>query len=459
MRVLLANPYVLREDGHEMRFMHLYPPLGTLYVASSLIDAGHEVRVLDATFEPSAEALEPLLASWRPAVVGVYTTFLSKANALAMGDAARSRGMLAIAGGPDANVEPEAYLAHFDAVVMGEGERTMREVVAAVAEGREWRGVAGLAVLREGVVVRTAARPRIQDLDAMPLPARHLVDMARYERAWRSRHGYFSTSITASRGCPYACNFCSRPIFGSLYRARSVAGVVAELLAIEGAFHPDRVWFTDDILAIDRDWIVALCDAIRGAGLDMEYHALCRADLMDDEVLAAMRAAGFRQVYYGVESGSQCVLDAMNKRTTVEGLRRASKATRRAGIDQHWFIMLGYPGETRRDVEATIALLLEMAPDSFSTTVAYPIKGTRLYDQVERDLTASAWRQSVDVRLMFKNRYPRLFYRWTILRMRTSMMLRRRVAGPGSVVMRLYDRACRAVSVLLAGERGELGGP
>ncbi len=442
-----------------MRFMHLYPPLGTLYVASSLIQAGHEVRFFDATFEPSAGALAPVMESWRPGIVGVYTTFLSKANASAMGDAARSRDLVAIAGGPDANVEPEAYLAHFDAVVLGEGELTMLEVVSAVAEGREWRGVAGLALLRDGRLARTAARPRVQDLDALPPPARHLVDMARYERAWRSRHGDFSTSMTASRGCPYGCNFCSRPIFGPLYRARSVAAVVEELASLGATYRPDRVWFTDDILAIDREWILSLCEAIRGADLGMGYHALCRADLMDDEVLSAMRAAGFRQVYYGVESGSQCVLDAMDKRTTVEGLRRASAATRSAGIDQHWFIMLGYPGETQRDVEATIALLLEMAPDSFSTTVAYPIKGTRLYSDVERDLTASAWRQSVDVQLMFKNRYPRLFYRWTILRMRTSMMLRRRVAGPGSAAMRLYDRACRAVSILLAGERGAWGGP
>ena len=457
LRVLLANPYVLREDRHESRLQHLYPPLGTLYVASSLIREGHEVRFFDGMFEPSVGAIGPVLGSWRPDVVGVYTIFLTKANAHAIGDMARSRGIVAIAGGPDANVEPEAYLAHFDAVVLGEGERTMCEVASAISQGRDWREVPGLALLRDGAVARTAARPRTQDLDALPPPARELADMARYERAWREHHGHFSVSVTASRGCPYGCNFCSRPIFGPLYRARSVGSVVSELVALKSAYRPDMVRFTDDILAIDRRWMLALCEAIRGADLGMGFHALCRADLMDDEVLSAMGAAGFRQVDYGVESGSQRVLDAMNKGTTVEGLRRASAATRRAGIDQHWFIMLGYPGETVRDVEDTIALLLELAPESFSTTVAYPIKGTRLYEDVERDLVANAWRQSDDVRLMFRNRYPRRFYRWTVLRMSTSMMLRRRVSGPASLPLRLYNGLCRAVSVLLAGEVGARG--
>jgi len=459
LRVLLANPYVLREDRREARLQHLYPPLGTLYVASSLMREGHEVRFYDGMFEPSVGTIGPVIGSWRPDVVGVYTIFLTKANSCAIGDMARSRGLVAVAGGPDANVEPEAYLEHFDAVVLGEGERTMCEVAAAISQGHDWREVPGLALAREGRLVRTAARPRTQDLDALPPPARELVDMARYERAWRERHGHFSVSITASRGCPYGCNFCSRPIFGSLYRARSVGSVVAELQALEATYRPDMVRFTDDILAIDRRWMLALCEAIRGADLGMGYHALCRADLMDDEVLSAMRGAGFRQVDYGVESGSQCVLDAMNKGTTVEGLRRASAATRRNGIDQHWFIMLGYPGETRADVEATIALLLEMAPESFSTTVAYPIRGTRLYSDVERDLVASAWRQSDDVQLMFKNGYPRLFYRWTVLRMRSALMLRRRLAGPDQAVLRLYDGACRAVSTLLAGGSEARGGP
>lgn len=457
MRVVLANPYVLAHDRHERRHMHLYPPLGTLYVASSLLDAGHDVRFFDATFERSVDGLAGLLDEWRPEVLGVYTTFLSKANALAMGDMARTRGVRAVAGGPDANVEPETYLGHFDAVVLGEGEVTMRELVAALADGRDPADVAGLVLNGPEGPVRTSARPRVRDIDVLTPPARHLVDMAAYERAWRSRRGYYSTSLTASRGCPYSCNFCSRPIFGRAYRARSVEGVVGELLAIKEAYGPDRVWFTDDILAIDRAWLLRLCRAIQDAGLGMEFHALCRADLMDAEVLSAMRAAGFVQVFYGVESGSQSVLDAMDKRSTVEALRRASAATREAGIEQHWFIMLGYPGETQRDVEATVGLLLEMAPDGFSTTVAYPIKGTRLYEQVEGDLTQGSWRQSVDVQLMFKNRYRRAFYRWTIFRMRTSMMLRRRVSSSASRFMRAYDGACRAVSSILAGEAGSWG--
>jgi radical SAM superfamily enzyme YgiQ (UPF0313 family) len=237
-----------------------------------------------------------------------------------------------------------------------------------------------------------------------------------------------------------------------------VEGVVAELEAIRRDHRPEWARFNDDILALDRKWTMQLCDRIRSAELGMRFHCLCRAELMDAGLLGAMAAAGFAQVDYGVESGSQRVLDLMCKGQTIEVLRRVSRETKEAGISQHWFIMLGYPEERLEDVESTVALLLELGPESFSTTVAYPLKGTPLYDDVGRLMTGAGWRQSDDVRLVFEHTYPQAFYGWTAMRMRGSMLLRRATGDPGSPLLRGYDAVARAVSRLLArGSGGRIG--
>jgi len=457
-----VNPYVIREDRHERRSMRPYAPLGPLYVAAALREAGHDVAFFDASFEPRVEAVERALDSARPAMVGVYTLFLTRGNSLKVARLAKARGAFVVAGGPDATVEPEAYLSGgFDCVVAGEGERTAVELASAVEEGRDWRQVPGVVSAGGGdggAIARAPQRERIDDLDSLPMPARDLVDLRRYEREWRAAHGHFSMSIMASRGCPYRCRFCSRPIFGSTYRRRSVEGVVAELEAIRRDHRPEWARFNDDILALDRKWTMQLCDRIRSAELGMRFHCLCRAELMDAGLLGAMAAAGFAQVDYGVESGSQRVLDLMCKGQTIEVLRRVSRETKEAGISQHWFIMLGYPEERLEDVESTVALLLELGPESFSTTVAYPLKGTPLYDDVGRLMTGAGWRQSDDVRLVFEHTYPQAFYGWTAMRMRGSMLLRRATGDPGSPLLRGYDAVARAVSRLLArGSGGRIG--
>jgi len=451
--VLLVNPYVLAEDEREARSFHPYAPMGPLYVAAALEAQGHEVSFLDATFEQGVEGIVDRVTSSDAALVGVYTTFLSRPNALRVGMAARARGAFAVAGGPDANVETEEYLEEaFDAVVLGEGEVTAVQLVDALARDVDWRELDGLAWMGDGGVVRSPPRDRIDDLDGIAFPARHLVDMEEYARRWRGRHGHYGLSIMSSRGCPYSCAFCSRPVFGRAVRRRSVENVVAELRELRLRFGADRVRFADDILPLDKGWVLELCRVIEEEDLGLEFECLARTDLMDAEVIAAMARAGFKEVFYGVESGSDPVLERMCKGQTRADIQRATSLTRQAGMVQHWFIMLGYPGETRADIESTIEMVLDVAPESISTTVAYPIRGTPLHGEVHQLMTGRQWSRSDDMELVFRNRYPALFYRWTIFRLNTALRLRRLLGRRDSPLLRVFDAVTRTVAKVLAVE-------
>jgi radical SAM superfamily enzyme YgiQ (UPF0313 family) len=215
---------------------------------------------------------------------------------------------------------------------------------------------------------------------------------------------------------------------------------MGEIGEVVERYRPERIRFSDDILPLNRKWTLELCRAVQDSGLDIGLECLARMDLMDRELLARMARAGFRKLYYGVESGSQRVLDAMGKGTTVGDIRRVARLTREAGIEQHWFIMLGYPGERQADVEKTLSLMAELAPEEFSTTLASPMKGTALYSRVTESACADMRRR-------------RLRYGWNVLRMHAQMRLARGL-GPASPVSRGAASVLRSVSTALSG-RGE----
>jgi len=418
--------------------MRPFPPLGPLYIAAALEASGHDVRFYDATFERDLSGFGRILDSWKPAMAGVYSTFLSQKGALRLGDIARARGVYSVAGGPQASSSPEQYLdGHFDAVAEGEGERTAVELAAALEKRGDPGGIPGLAVPRNGRIVSGGSRPRIPELDSIPFPLRRIVENESYRRAWKARHGYFAMNIMASRGCPFGCGFCSRPVFGRSHRARSVENVMEEIAGVVERYRPERIRFSDDILPLDRKWTLELCGAIQKSGLDVGFECLARTDLMDQELLSGMARAGFRKLYYGVESGSQKVLDAMGKGTRVEDIRRVSRLTREAGMEQHWFMMLGHPGESQADVEKTLALMAACRPDEFSTTLARPMKGTPLHSRYHDDFVGRALGR-------------RARYLWNGFRMRLEMRMARR-PGPPNPVEKGAAGVLRLVSGAMAG--------
>ena len=414
-RVLLVDPYLAREDPMERKFVELYPSLGILTLAAYLRDHGVEVEVADLTFDRDLRRVRTALRTRRPGVVGVHTKTLMFDRAGAVARLARDAGALAVAGGPDAVTRPGAYLeAGFDAVVVGEGEVTLAEIARAHLQGEGIAGIPGVIVPAGGTIVRSPARPFLRDLDRLPLPAWELVDMEAYLGEWERRTGERRAAVLTSRGCPFDCSWCSKPTFGRTYRQQSPERVLAELRALKERYRVDYVRFCDDVFGVNRRWLETLLDGMIAERLDLKFECLARVDLLKPDLLERMRVAGLQRVYVGVESGSQKMLDLMNRGTRLAQVEATAKALREAHVRQFWFLMLGYPGETLEDIEATMRLFRRFSPEEYSVSIAVPVPGTRFYDSVKERLLGRPDRRpgSGGRSLLYEAAYPERLYRW-----------------------------------------------
>lgn len=419
--ILFSHSNFLVHDAKQQAKMRPYSPLSTLIAAALVRRAGHDVALFDATFASGVEAFEAMLDAVRPSVVVVMEdnfNFLTKMcttvrreSALAMIGAAAARGCRVAANGPDVSDNPAVYIgAGADAVVLGEGESAILELVEHWQRGTgAVQDVAGLILPDLG-----ATRPRRaqQDLDALPHPAWDLLDVAAYRDAWRQEHGALSWNIATSRGCPYACNWCAKPTFGRRYTVRSPEDVVQEMARLKREIAPDHLWFTDDILGLDIDWIGAFANEVRCADAAIPFTMQSRVNLMTDHAVAALAEAGAREVWLGVESGSQKILDAMDKGTTVEAARAATRTLKAHGVKACWFIQLGYPSESWDDLIATRDLIRDEVPDEIGVSVAYPLPGTDFHDRVRAQLGRQRnWKDTGDLAMLFQGTYDTAFYR------------------------------------------------
>jgi anaerobic magnesium-protoporphyrin IX monomethyl ester cyclase len=444
-RVLLVDPYVAREDPMERKFVELYPSLGLLTLAAYLRERGVDVEVVDLTFDRDARRVASRLEHFRPHLVGVHTKSLTRRRAFALARLARASGVACVAGGPDAATEPEAYLeGGFDAVAVGEGEETLLELGRAARDEEPFVGRPGTVAAPDGGrPIRGPSRPWIQNLDLLPLPAWDLIDMEAYLRAWEAKTGERRAAILTSRGCPFDCSWCSKPVFGRGFRQQSPARVLDELEALRDRYRVDYVRFCDDVFGIRRGWLEGLLDGMAARGLDLKFECLARVDVLKTDLLERLRAAGLQRVYVGVESGSQKMLDLMNRGTRLAQIERAATELRRAGVRQFWFLMLGYPGESLADIEATLALFRRFSPEEYSVSIAVPVPGTRLFEAVRERLrgggSKSRSARSGGRALLYEAAYPEALYRWEQARFRWEAAL-------GRARGRVSDRVLRALS-------------
>jgi anaerobic magnesium-protoporphyrin IX monomethyl ester cyclase len=452
MDMLLVNPYVLAADPGEQRIMRPHPPLGLLYLSSHLKHRGFDVAVFDGTFR-SATAFRAVVDQQRPPVIGIAVNMMTKRNALQMISAARARGSRVVIGGPDPPQYAEEYLdAGADVIVIGEGERTLDELLPALIDGAapsRLQSIPGLVFRDDGQIVRTSPRELIKNLDSQPWPDRSAIDLHAYLDAWKKRHGFNAVSLITARGCPYTCTWCSRSVFGLSHRRRSPAAVADEVEAIVDRYDPDRLWYADDVFAIHRSWTLAYAAELRTRGLRLPFECISRAERIDDSVADALAEMGCWRVWIGSESGSQTVLDAMERRTLVEEVRETAGRLRRRGIEVGLFIMLGYEGERLADLRATIEHLKRTAPDVYLTTVSYPIKGTPYYERVASRIVArTPWRDRTDRDLVVRGRPVRRYYDFA----------RRWIAGELALDDHWrhgrYGRAARAATSALVGRLG-----
>ncbi len=422
MDILLTHGYFLRDDPHELKIMKPYPPLGILYIASYLKSRGFDVGVFDATFS-ALDAFREYLVQERPAAVGIYTNMMTKRAVLEMARLARAHGATVILGGPEPPYYADDYLQHgADVIVKGEGELTLAELLPHLAQHGLNRldSIAGIAFRDgDGRVIETLPRPFIPDLSAHPWPDREAIDIPRYMRVWKDHHGQSSVSVIHARGCPYTCKWCSHSVYGNTHRRRTPEDAADELLWIKERYNPDLIWYADDVFAINHRWLFQYAAALKTRGVRIPFECISRADRLNEEVVRTLADMGCYRLWNGSESGSQRVLDAMDRKVQVEDVQAKTHLLQRHGIETGMFIMLGYDGETIHDLEATVDHLKQANPDIFLTTIAYPIKGTPYYAEVEsRILTDRPWEHRSDRDLTISGRYSRRFYqfatRWMV---------------------------------------------
>jgi radical SAM superfamily enzyme YgiQ (UPF0313 family) len=423
--ILLAHSYHLAYDPKQVRKMQPYPPLGTLYAATALREHGFSAAVFDPMLQDPVSGFLEILRQEKPGILAIYEddfNFLSKMCLTRMRDlawqlaqTARDAGAIVIAHGSDATDHAKEYLRNgADFILVGEAEQSMVELCASILGGRGLpKEIAGVIHLdAEGNLVHSSAKPpRNPNWKDLTRPARELIDLEPYRKAWVSAHGYFSTNVVASRGCPYRCNWCAKPISGNKFQLRPAELVAAEICELKQVHGAEHIWFGDDIFALDLRWVKQFADAIELLDCALPLKIQSRADLMSQETVANLKRAGCAEVWMGVESGSQRVLDAMDKGLRVAEVQAARERLGDAGIRACYFLQFGYPGEYWEDIQKTIELVRKTRPDDIGVSFSYPLPGTAFFERVQEQIGAkSNWTDSDDLCLMFKAAYKDEFY-------------------------------------------------
>jgi len=427
--ILFGQSYYLRFDPKLYDAMQPYPPLGTLFAASYMRDRGYDVSLFDAMLAESEQEWDDALEREQPRYAVVYEdnfNYLSKMCLLRMREAAftmigmaKERACTVIVAGSDASDRYDMYIAAgADYVLIGEGEITLGELMDRLT-GRSdapLKSILGLAYATPDDLMAyssTAPRPDINDPDILPFPAWDLVDIPRYQEIWYTHHGYYSMNMVTTRGCPFHCNWCAKPIWGQRYNVRSPENVAAEMRWLKEQFNPDHIWFVDDIMGLKPKWLPRLADLLEEYDAKIPFKALNRADLLlRGDTVENLARAGARTVWIGAESGSQKILDAMEKGTKVEQIYEASRRLHEAGIDVCFFLQFGYPGETREDIEMTLQMVRDCKPDDIGMSVSYPLPGTKFHERVQSELGVKQnWLDSNDLAMLYQGPFPTDFYR------------------------------------------------
>jgi radical SAM superfamily enzyme YgiQ (UPF0313 family) len=458
-KILFSHSYFLRFDPKQWATGQPYAPLGTLYAAALMRGNGYEVGLFDTMFAKGPEELLPCLEKSRPDLFVIYDdgfNYLTKMCLTNMREAAfkmikfaKEKGCTVIVSSSDSTDRFEMYLDEgADFILMGEAEMTLLELVneiskvvgggsnhssapAGVSTDRNCRNdffhIEGLAFKHHNVpnvvgggsnhgstaVIKTQRRNVIKDLDSLPFPAWDLVDMEPYRKMWLKHAGYFSMNMGTTRGCPFKCNWCAKPIYGNRYNVRSPQNVIHELLMLKEKFNFDHIWFCDDIFGLKPGWVHEFANLVEKNKLRFRFKMQGRVDLLlQEENIKDLARAGCDNIWMGAESGSQKILDAMDKGTTVKQIYEASRLLKKNNIHPSFFIQFGYPGETKEDIRFTIKMINELLPYEIGISVSYPLPGTVFFENVKSQLQQKTnWTDSDELALMFRNTYQPAFYK------------------------------------------------
>lgn len=423
-RVVICNSYFYKKDAKQWKLRQPYPPLATILAAALLRDAGYQVKFFDTNLRDNPEEITGLLRELQPQFLVIYDdgfNYLSKMCLSTMRDAALRLIMAGklfrctvVVSSPDASDHFEKYLdAGADYILRGEAEQTLLALLAAIENKKDADLIAGLAFRKEGSTITTSQRVVMKDLDALPMPAWDLVDILSYRRIWQKHHGYFSLNIATTRGCPFRCNWCAKPIYGNRYNSRSAKHVTDEIEYLLKNYQPDHFWMCDDIFGLKPGWIGEFSALVQERQLRFRFKIQSRVDLLLEEgTVKALASSGAETVWVGAESGSQKILDAMDKGTTVRQIFDATRLLQQNGIKTAFFLQFGYPGETFEDIRSTIRMVMELMPDEIGISISYPLPGTKFYEKVKYQLGEKQnWTDSDDLAMMFDSTFNSPFYK------------------------------------------------
>ncbi|MGC4036821.1 MAG: radical SAM protein [Chitinophagaceae bacterium] len=424
-KILFSHSYFLRFDPKQWATGQPYAPLGTISAASLLRENGYDVSLFDSMFAHSPFEVVPFIEKHKPGFFVLYDdgfNYLTKMCLTNMREAAfemiqyaKQRGCSVIVSSSDSTDRYEEYLQKgADFVILGEAEQTLLELIYKLANNEtDYLNVPGITYQHEKAIVKTTRRTVLKNLDALPLPAWDLIDITPYRKSWLKHAGYFSINVATTRGCPFKCNWCAKPIYGNRYNSRSPQHVVAELKFLKEKYEFDHVWFCDDIFGLKPGWVKEFADLVETENLHFRFKIQSRADLlMQENYIKDLARAGCDNVWMGAESGSQKILDAMDKGTKVEQIYASTTLLKKYNIKPSFFIQFGYPGETKEDIATTISMINTLLPAEIGISVSYPLPGTPFYERVKNELKGKTnWTDSDELVLMFQNTYSPEFYK------------------------------------------------
>lgn len=415
--IVLTHGYFLQDDEREKAIMKPYPPLGILYLSAYLEEKNIEHDVFDTTFS-DREKFNDYLLEKKPSILAIYINLMTKINVVKTIQFVRSQSTLQhikiILGGPDVRYNKENLL-HVGAnfLVIGEGEETFYELVTAIYNNQAYQGIAGISFkMEDGTIIINPERSLRKNLDELPIPNRKKINLNAYLDTWKKHHGFSSVTVSTMRGCPYSCHWCSRGVYGKSYRRRSPQSVVEEMKLIQQQHKPDNIWFVDDVFTVSHKWLEEFTLLVEAENLQFNYECITRADRLNEEVIQFLKRSGCFRVWIGAESGSQKIIDLMDRRVDVKVVQQMINAAQKAGIQAGTFIMLGYPTETEQDIKATLQHLKNSNPEFFTITITYPIRGTELFEEVEAVSNANDinWAENTDRDIDFKRTYSKKYY-------------------------------------------------
>ncbi|MEP0862328.1 MAG: B12-binding domain-containing radical SAM protein [Ignavibacterium sp.] len=424
-KVLFTHSYFYRFDPKQWKAKQPFPPLATITAASFLRSFGYEVNLFDTALRKSPEEILTEIANYKPDYLIIYDdgfNYLTKMcltnmreAAFRMTEIAKQKNITVIVSSSDATDHYDKYLnAGADFVIIGEAEQTLKELLDALTTNtKNVFSVDGIVYKSDNQIIKTNPRQIERNLDVFSMAAWDLINIDDYKKVWSEGKKEFSLNIATTRGCPFKCNWCAKPIYGNRYNSRSPENVIDEIEFLQRKFGVNYFWFCDDIFGLKPGWVQEFRDLVKQRNLRFKYKIQSRVDLLlKEDTINALAESGADIVWVGAESGSQKILDAMEKGTTVDEIYQATKLLKSKNIKVAFFLQFGYLNETKDDIEKTIKMVLELMPDEIGISVSYPLPGTKFYDIVKEQMKEKKnWTDSDDLSLMFRNTYHPAYYK------------------------------------------------